>query len=187
MRRLVPILLIFLLMASVVQAGKVHRTYHYDRDDDMVVRLDMEDDDIILEHKRFDDPRVVITKDHELLIDGKKVDLTADQQEMVAEYYKLVADVKEIGLDIGWEGAKIGLEGAKLGAKAVGRVLKMIFTRYSEDDLEYDMDRDAELIEEKAERLEKKAEYIEELAMDLEDLTYEMFDEIDELKELEWF
>ncbi len=85
------------------------------------------------------------------------------------------------------EGLAIGIEGAKLGISAIGRVLRMAFTDYDEDDLERDMERGAEVIEAKAEVLEDRAKELEEMAEDLQDLTYEMCEEIPALTALDWF
>ena len=55
------------------------------------------------------------------------------------------------------------------------------------DDLERDMERDAEKLEARAEKLEKKAEKIEQMVDELDELAYEMRREIPELDELGWF
>jgi chaperonin cofactor prefoldin len=79
------------------------------------------------------------------------------------------------------------MEGAKLGLKAVGGVFKMMLTSYDGDDLDRDMEWEAEKLEKKAKRLEEKAEDIEELAEDLERIVEEMNETIPEIGELDWF
>ena len=128
-----------------------------------------------------------ITEEYELFVNDRQVKLDADQQKLVEEFHVLAIDIVDHGKNLGWEGAKIGVSGAKLGMKAIGRVFKMLFTSYDEDDFERDMERDAEALEARAEKLESKAEIIEKMADDLEYVTEEMFDSIPELSELEWF
>lgn len=163
-----------------------HHDWHDDADLDEV-EIDLDGDVVVLEHERFDNGPVEITKEYELFVDDRQVKLDAERQEMVRDYYDLVTDIHDEAKAIGWEGAKVGVEGAKLGVTAIGRLVKMLLTSYDEDDFERDMERDAEEIEKRAESLEEQAEVIEEMAYDLEDLTYLMFDEVDELRDLDWF
>jgi len=184
-------LLMISLVAAPADAGrKKTTTYTYDHDDDDryqdKLSVDMKRGNLVLTHNEYDRPEVEITADYELYVDDERVKLDEDQQKMVTLYYDLAIKLRRQAKEIGWEGARIGAGGVKLGVKALGRVVKMLFTDYDEDDLERDMERDAEKLEDKAEILEKKAEEIERMAEDFEDLTYEMFDDIPELNDLEW-
>ena len=151
------------------------------------VNIEIHSGDIVITHDDFDYEEVEITEDYKLYIDGKEIDLDSDQQELVEEFHDLYCDMYSKAKSIGKDGLAIGIDGAKLGLRAVGRVLKMIFTDYDEDDLERDMEREAEVIEAKAEILEDRAEALEDMADELQDLTYEMYDEIPALAALEWF
>ncbi len=71
--------------------------------------------------------------------------------------------------------------------KAIGRLMKMVFTSYDEDDFERDMERDADEIEAQASKLEDRAKIIERMADDLEYVTEDLFDNVPELRRLEWF
>ena len=128
-----------------------------------------------------------ITEDGELYINDGSVKLDREQQRLVVTYYDLTTDIVRQAKSLGHEGARVGIEGAKLGLKAVGGVFKMMFTSYDGDDLEQDMEWEAERLEKKAERLEEKAEDIEELAEDLERIVEGMNETIPALRELGWF
>ncbi len=151
------------------------------------VSFDLDDGTIVLTHEDRGIEIVEITEDYELFINGSRVDLDEDQQELVAEFYESVMDIISFAKQLGWEGARIGADGAKLGLQAIGGLFKVVFTSYDTDDFERDIEREAEKIEAKAEKLEKRAERIEDMADDLVDLAREMDREIPELDELGWF
>ena len=184
---LLVVLLLFSFAGSV--DAKKHK-YHSDRnynDDRDRLSIDIEDGDVIVEYESSDFyDIIVITENYKLYVNDKKVDLNEDQEKLVKLFYKQVKKIKKYTFSIGWEGAKIGVEGAKLGVKAIGRVIKLLSPNYDSDDLERDMERDAEAIEERAEKLEQKAEYVEELLDELDELANEMREKIPELEKLEW-
>ncbi|MCX6832302.1 MAG: DUF2884 family protein [candidate division Zixibacteria bacterium] len=126
--------------------------------------------------------RVEVNDRHELRVDGSLVKLNRDQHQLVGEFYdktqQLVADAKAIGL----EGAAIGLQGAGVAAAALTGVVNMLFTSYTSDDLERDVERKAAKIEAKADRLEAKADKLEMLADEVQDLYDQMEDSIPELR-----
>lgn len=140
-------------------------------------------------HPEYDrwDGEVEITGEYDLYINGRKTPLDRREREMVREYYRLADEIIDTAHRIGWEGAKIGAQGAAIGVKAIVNVVKLISPHYTTEDLEEDMDREAEKIEAKAEVLERKAEDIDEIAEDLEDLHVEMRREIRALRNLRWF
>lgn len=189
MRRMVPIaLLLSLAFASVCLAG--HNRWNWSPIEGELctlddINLDIDDGSVIMTHE-YEDGEIEITENFELFVDGDRVKLDRDQQELVREYHTLVLDLKDEAIAIGLEGAKIGVQGAKVGLKAVGGVVKMIFTSYTEDDLDRDLDMATEEIEERAEELEDRAEIIEKMAEELEDLFYEMEETIPEIEHLEW-
>jgi hypothetical protein len=151
------------------------------------VKYEIEDGSLFISHRGHRHDRVEITEDGRLYINDESIKLDREQQRLVANYYDLTMDIVSQAKDLGHEGARVGIEGAKLGLKAVGGVFKMMFTSYDGDDLDQDMEWEAERLERKAERLEKKAEEIEELAEELEWTVEEMRESIPELGELGWF
>ena len=151
------------------------------------IDFEIDDGSIYVSH---DDPlfeSVEINEEYELFVNDERVELNAEQQELVTAYYELTFAIIGRAKEIGWEGVKIGLSGAKLALKAVGGVVKMFLTSYDEDDLERDMDREADKLEARAERLEKKADQIEEWAEDLEMVAEQMVETIPEIEKLGWF
>lgn len=191
MRVLAASLLALLLIVGLppTSDSRPHSRYlHVENDGHLNgVDIDLEDGSIILTHRGRHYETVEITQDYELYVNDSRVDLNEDQQELVVAYYDLGMEIIDYAKELGWEGAKIGASGAKLGLKAIGSIFKLIFTGYDTDDLERDLERDAEKIEARAERLEKRAEKIEDMAYELEDLAWEMNREIPELDELDWF
>jgi len=151
------------------------------------VKYEIEDGSIFLSHHGHRHDWVEITVDGQLYINDESVKLDREQQGLVATYYDLTTGIVSQAKNVGKEGARVGIEGAKLALKVVGGVFKMAFTSYDGDDLEQDVEWEAEKLERRAERLEEKAEDIEELAEDLERIVEEMNETIPELTELGWF
>jgi hypothetical protein len=151
------------------------------------VKYEIEDGSLFISHRGLRHDRVEITEDGRLYINDESVELDRKQQRLVATYYDLTMDIVSQAKNLGHEGARVGMEGAKLGLKAVGGVFKMMLTSYDGDDLDRDMEWEAEKLEKKAKRLEEKAEDIEELAEDLERIVEEMNETIPEIGELDWF
>lgn len=187
----VPILAILALLGSPVSADGHEdcpfffmglNKWHMDG-----VEYEVEDGSIFISHDGPRYERVEITENGRLYINDESVKLDQEQQRLTAAYYDLTMDIVNQAKSLGHEGARVGLEGAKLGLKAVGGVIKMMFTSYDGDDLEQDMEWEAERLERKAERLEEQAEDIEELVEELEWTVEEMEETISELRELGWF
>jgi hypothetical protein len=151
------------------------------------IDIDIDDGTLIMKGSGGYDGVIEITEDYELLVNGRKVNLNTEQKELVADYYDNFMFVVDEAKLIGLEGAGIGWEGAKLGFSALGCVFKLLSTDYDEDDMEREMEAKAELLEERAEILEEHAEELEEVAEQLEDIFYDMEEEIQEIKELEWY
>jgi hypothetical protein len=194
MKRVLVLALSLVLLLGSAEArryhsSKSHQFNQHESDRDCRLRnhaLEVEGRDLVITAVDHEDFEVEITRDFELFVDGDRVKLDADQKRMVEEYHGQVFLVIDEAKEIGWEGAKIGLQGAGIGMKAIKGVVKMIFTSYDEDDLERDMEREAEKIEIRAEALEDMADNIEEMAYDLEDMFDEMVEEIPELRKLDW-
>ena len=188
--------ILFLMLAAGLifcSAGYAGDRFHFDHDyhghiwDTDDFEIDVDDGVIIIEDHGRRTNTLEITPEYELYLNGELIKTNEEQKKLVEDFYVLFFETIEYGKEIGYEGAKIGLKGAKLGLKAVGRVFKMIFTGYEAEDLERDMEREAELLEEEAEELEEMAEEIEDMVEELEDIAYELQREIPELRELDWF
>jgi hypothetical protein len=150
--------------------------------DDSSRSIDFKGKRVIVKYDSDTPRRVEINERHELRVDGDLVKLNRDQQQLVGEFYdktqQLVADAKAIGL----EGAAIGAQGVGVAAAALTGVVNMLFTSYTSDDLERDVERKTAKIEAKANRLEAKAEKLEAQAEQIEDLYDQMEDSIPELR-----
>jgi hypothetical protein len=182
-------LLAFLLICSTAGfAGKKHdQTVFSDGNlysaDDFSV--DIEDGSVIIVNK-YEDEEIEITEEYELYIDGDLIKTDARQKKHLKEFHTQVFDIRDYAIEIGLEGAKVGLQGAKIAMKAIGGVLKMLFTDYTEDDLDRDLERETDKIEDRAEDLEEFAEGIEDMAEDLEDMFYDLEEEIPAIAKLDW-
>lgn len=169
------------------RAGKKHKCFRGDIDGIENIDFDVDDGSLFIESEEYEDEYVEITEDYKLYVNGKRVRLDNDQQELVEEYYEQFFEITDYAKKIGLEGAKIGVHGAKIGLMAMAGVCKLMLDNYDSDDLERDLEKEARRLERKAEKLEKKAELIEEMADRLEYLHYEMRDEIPALGNLGWF
>jgi len=146
----------------------------------------LKDDGILITNTEDRDERVWVTENGELYVNDRQVQLQPEQQANLKEFRDLTYEVSADAKQIAREGVRIGLKGAGLGIKAVGGVLKLLLTGYSEDDLERDMDAEAAKLEVWADALEKKADLVEEKADRMEELGLQLKEEIPELRELDW-
>lgn len=163
-----------------------HLSWHDEHSDR--ISIDMKHGSVMIKLRgRRETSTVEITRDYELYIDDELIKTDKEQTKLLKEYHSQLGDIHDQAKKIGWEGARIGAEGAKIGLLAGLGVLKMLFTDYSEDDLEYDVELATEKIEARAEELEEKAEQIEDMVDDLDDITDDLRDAIPELAELDWF
>lgn len=192
--RLLIIGLAFLLVGSAFAGSRSrgrhrncdHISWYHESSDH--TSIDMKHGSVMIKHRdRRETSTVEITRDYELYINDDLVKTDEEQTKLLKEYYGQLSDIHDQAKEIGWEGARIGAEGAKIGLLAGLGVLKMLFTDYSEDDLEYDVELAAEKIEARAEELEEKVEEIEDMVDDLDDITDDLRDAIPELAELDWF
>ncbi len=178
--------LLLLFFAGTVNAWEKHSIFHNSCVMDNV-SIDIDDGSVLLISHDHDGNEVEITGDYELYINGRHIKTTEEQKELLAEYHKLVLEITDCSKKIGLEGAKIGVKGAKLGLKAIACVFKLLRSDYDSDDLEREIEAEADKLEAKAKVLEIKAEKIEDMAEDLEDLHEDLADEIPELARLDWF
>lgn len=190
--RITTIALAFLLVGSAFAGSRSrdrdrdHLSWRNDRSDH--TSIDMKHGSVMIKHQsRRETSTVEITKKYELYIDDELIKTDDAQTKLLKEYHEQLGEIHDQAKKIGWEGAKIGAEGAKIGLIAGIGVLKMLFSNYSEDDLEYDVEFASEKIEQRAEELEEKAEGIENMVDDLDEITDELRDAVPELAELEWF
>jgi hypothetical protein len=172
---------------TIIDFDHEFNNYHYHANDG--IRFDIDGSDVIItcEKRRYKSDEVKITEDYKLYVNGDKVDLDDEQEELIESYHRKAVELDEEARMIGLEGAKIGTEGAKIGARAVSGVVKMLFLDFDEDEFEASIEREADRLEEKADKLEERAEALEDMADELENVHDEMADKIPELDELKWF
>jgi len=154
-------------------------SFGYDSDWDIEVRV--EDQEVIVNFRDELHDQLLITEDDRLIIDNTEVDVTPEQQALLKEFRMTAIELDAGVRDIVKEGARIGLAGAKVGLKAVSSVFKLIFPDYDSDDLERDVNREADKLEKRAKLLEDRADRVEDLAHDIEDLADDLADKIPEL------
>ena len=175
---LLTLVVILIAYPSLNAGSRNHFVRHVswqddDRRDRGHLEINLEDGTLVITHEdRRDYSTVEITEEYELYIDDRHIKTDKDQQKLLGEYYELVVGFEDAIIDIGKEGARIGISGAALGLKAVGGVFKLLSPHYDSDDLERDIEREAEKIEVKAEKLERQAEQIEDMVDELDDLGW---------------
>lgn len=149
------------------------------------ISVNVNDDEITL-YNEFTDDEVIITRKYELIVNDQQIELSPEQKEQVRLFHGQTLKVIDELVNIGLEGGKIGIAGAGLGIKAVAGVFRLLLPGYDEDDLEADMDREADKLEKKAEVLEKRADKLEDIAADAEETFNAMLQDIPALAELNW-
>jgi len=191
MKKMIPILMALILATSIAYAhgGKKYKNCDFNWNSYTMdnIEIDLEESTIILTPCHQSKPKVEITEEYELYINGKLIETDARQKELIGEYYRTTMELVEKAKEIGIKGAKIGVEGAKLGLGSLASLVKLLRSDYDTDDFEKEIEAKAEKIEKKAELLEEEAEELEDLAYEMEDLYEQMEDEISELDELDWY
>ena len=183
---LISLMLTILIFSSFSQAAKT--TKHDDHSFLDHIRINVENDILILSDRYDENESVKITPAYQLYINGEKVKLTRRERKLVARYYHKYFELYDYAVDIGREGAKIGKIGAEIGIKAAAGIIKAIFdTEFSLEDLEDEVEWEEDNLEELIEEFEEKAHEIEETAEEFDELHSELKDEIDELNDLGWF
>jgi len=142
---------------------------------------------IYLTNHDNDDFSVEITDEYDLYIDGDKIKTDDQQKELLKDCYILTYEISTDARSIGFEGMKIGIKGLKLGIRAIGGVIRLLSPSYDSDDLERDMEYEANKLEKEAESIEDKADLLEEKAKELEIIAETLCEEIPELQKLDWF
>jgi hypothetical protein len=82
-------------------------------------------------------PKAEISPQGDLLVDGRKVDITPAQRALLLDYRGHLLGIAESGMDI-------GLQGADLAAKAMGEAFKGMFTGKSEAEIEQSIESEAD-------------------------------------------
>jgi len=185
---IILVILIFTIGSAMAFDERDHRKYITLDDGCLMNNFDLDIDDgtiIINSHGRYSDV-VEITDEYELYINDRHIKTDAEQKALLGEFHSKTMDLIEEAKVIGLEGAEIGLKGAKLGMHAVGGVFRLLLPDFDTDDLEDELEREAEKLEAQAEELEIQAEELEDIAEDLEDLADELVQKIPELDELDW-
>lgn len=109
-------------------------------------RADMRTSNISLSGGAGGMPKAELTPNGVLLIDGREVTTTPEQEAMLIDYRTRLMDVADSGMDI-------GAQGANLAGKAMGAAAKGIFTGQSEAEIEQAMEAEAEQIKAAADKL----------------------------------
>lgn len=142
----------------------------------------IKDGDVILKPRYRSYPKVRITNDYRLFVDGRLVETNDEQKELLKDFHGLTTDMHREAREIGIEGVKIGADGAKIGIGAIAGLFKLLSPHYDSDDLERELEAKAAKIEAKADRLEAKADKIEQMADKLESLESELRRSIPEIE-----
>jgi len=216
MRTAISILMAFVLMLSTAFAApgeydkqkcksdkheyKYKYNYDYDYDCDYDIdhwghyswrdnntRLDIDDGSVIITHDGWRDDEIEISRSGDLRINGNSITVSDNQRRLLKKYNETAIDMVDRAEELGEIGAKIGVQGAKLGLTAASNTLKLLFSGFDTDELERELEEEAEKLEIEAEALEEQAEVVEDMADELEDIADELQDEIDELRGLRWF
>lgn len=145
--------------------------------------LDIDGGDVYLYPDRHHHDEIRITDDCGLFVNGHEIDLDDEGRELVGEIYNMALDIEKQAYLIGKEGAKLGVAGAKIGIQAVAGVFKLLRFDYDSDDLEHEMEIEAEMLEARAEILEEEAEELENMADELETLVDRLEMDIPELRD----
>ena len=201
MRRFLSFLIVAaLLTGPAATAGDYHHDYKYDKhEQDSEISINsfssweideaefqIDDDRLVITPRYATGDEIVMTKDRRLIVNGRDVSLDSREQALVGEFYDLTYQIRNEAKAVAFEGVKLGLKGARLGVKAVGGVLKLLFTGYDEDEFEYDMELAAEKLEREGESLEKRAETVEDLVEHWEEVGEELIESVPELERMDW-
>ena len=151
------------------------------------IDIELKNGSIILTCTDDEDNYVEITEDYDLIINDRLIKTNNKQRKLLADYHDQLTQIVDYAKDLGKEGAKIGLRGAKIGLKAIAGIFKLLRSDYDSDDLEAELEREAEKLELEAEKLEEAAEDLEYLAEEFEESHSQLKEEIPELDKLEWF
>ena len=153
MKKAIFILLVGLLLSASLYAYDDDRQVHrfsgsHKWYGSMLDNIDVDIDggDILMIEKGRDRNKVVITKDHQLIINGKKVKLDDDQQKKVIKFHDLTFALIDYAKEVGIEGAKIGVAGAAVGLEAVVKLFKLLDSEYDTEDYEREIEAKADAI-----------------------------------------
>jgi hypothetical protein len=149
--------------------------------------VDIENDTLILRSNDSKSEYVEFTPDHQLIVNGSRIELNNRQQKMVLRYHESFFSIVDEAKEIAKEGAKIGLAGARIGLQALANTIRLVSDDFDSEDFEHDMNCRSKEIEEKADLLEERADRLEEQVETLEKLHTDLRQSVKELDELEWF
>lgn len=183
-KAILSLLIIFLGLSILSAHGPKKR--HHERSISCLehIDIDMDDGTLILKPRENDDVVVEITHDYRLYVDGDRIYLNDKQERIVKRYYDLFGELLESAKRVGIEGAKIGLRGAAIGLEALAGLCKLIDDDYDQEDLERELEIEADKLKIKAEELKYQAEELKEVAEELEDIHDEFVEEIPQVRAL---
>jgi len=192
MKTTVTVLLagLFVLAAAGHAAAFDERRHQSDHQSNQVSdpSFDIDDDGTLcLEHQAGRIDRIKITSDYVLYINGRRIKTDDEADRLLEEYYnqavQMIAAAEKLGLKAG----VIGLRGGELGLNAVGGLARAFLTEYELDDLERDLEREADKLEEAAAGLEDEAADVEDAADELQEIAEDLSYEVPELRKMRWF
>jgi len=192
MSRYLPSLLIILVFSLTLANAAVERDYKicYKGTVDGFLEdadLEIKGSNVYITHHDNDKTTLKITGSGDLYMDGRKVHINGRGQKLLGQFNHQIRELFDSAEKLGYEAGKIGVDGAHIATSAVSGLVEAFFSEATLDDLEKELEKEAEKIEAKAKKLEKKAEKIEQQAEELEELQAELKEHIEELEELEWF
>lgn len=151
------------------------------------IRIEIENDIIVLSCEDDDNLWVEITPGSELYVNGELVKLNSSQRQLVGKYYENFMDFIEQAKELGIEGAHIGLEGVKIGLIAVNGLIKIAVSDFDSEKLEEELEEATDDLEDESEELKELADELKNAAEDFKQLHFALKKEIKELNELTWF
>lgn len=150
-----PALLLALLLAGCEQARENVSTATERASESMSEAMDkavvearheLATQDFDLDAKGLGLPRAHITPKGELVVDGKTIATTPEQQKMLLEYRAQIMAIAEAGIET-------GTQGAELAGKAVTQAVGAVFNGKSSEDVKRDIEREAGKVAASAKRI----------------------------------
>jgi len=182
----------FLFLAAILiaslpaMAGHRHNDNHNSHLED--VDIDFEDDGtLVLDPDGYRGESLTISKDLVLHVNGERVKLDDSEKMLVADYYENGMKVVLTAEAMGRAGAKMGVRGVALAVNTIAKVAKLLDADYDSDDLERDVEAEAESMEEAGEELEKQGEILSGRVDEMGRIAKKMRSRIPEVAELDWF
>jgi len=166
-------------------AGHRHNDNHNSHLED--VDIDLEDDGtLVLDPYGYRGESLTISENPVLRVNDEKVKLDDSEKMLVADYYENGMKVVLTAEAMGRAGAKMGVRDAALAVNAIAKVAKLLDAGYDSDDLEREVEAEAESMEEAGKELEEQGEILSDRVDDMGRIAKKMRSRIPEVAELDW-